>query len=203
MDKLERFLDEVTFPGVKELKDIYARYDEDFRATQRKHGFGCLEGCGACCHTPSHKIEVTVFEMLPMALDLLQQGRAEEMMEQLNKIDTSESVCLQYHASSADGKQGYCTLHGPRPLICRLFAGGTRINKRGEPVIVLCRPLKDRYLGREQLLGELAEELPIITDFATTAREHNPSLSAHFYPINEGLKRALDMVLSRWDYFEQ
>lgn len=196
----KKFADTFSIDGLEDLRQIYAEYDGLFKSVNKQTGFGCIEGCGACCHTPGHKIEVTVFEMVPLALELVCQGNAEEVYEKLDNLDTTDSVCINYKILSADGKKGYCTVHPHRPLICRLFAGGSRIGRDGKRELVLCKPLKERYQETPETLTTVAEMLPVITDFASRARELNPSFTKKMVPINEGLKLALGLVLTYWHF---
>jgi Fe-S-cluster containining protein len=201
MTLAEKFLEQLDIEGVDKLIESYTYYDQLFERVHQTYGFGCLQGCGACCHTPAHKIEVTLFEMLPMAIELFRQGKADEVYDFLSQLDTANAVCIHYKQLSEDGKKGYCTVHKVRPLICRLFAGGTRANKQGVEEVMLCRPLKDNYLEQAELLKSVSEELPVIKHFATQVRDHNPSLSQKMMPINEGLKQALDLILNKWYYY--
>ncbi len=199
MDK-EQFISNLNIDGTALLIDAYSQYDELMKSLSKKHDYGCIAKCGACCHTPSQKIEVSVFEMVPMAIELFRLNRADEVYDQLELMDTEQSVCIAYHRVTLDGKHGHCTMHKTRPLICRLFAGGSIFAKDGQRKVLLCRPLKDRYVGREQMLTDLALELPIVKEFASELRELNPDLSKQMWPINEGLKHALSLILTRWFY---
>jgi Fe-S-cluster containining protein len=195
------FLESFSMDGLKELRDIYAEYDTLFKQVNQATGFGCLEGCGACCHTPGHKIEVSIFEMVPLALELVRDGKAEETYDLLGSIDTSESVCIHYKMLSDDGKKGYCTVHPNRPLICRLFAGGSRIDRLDNRELVLCKPLKERYAEEPEVLAKVTDELPIITEFAARARQNNPTFGQKLMPINESLKLALSVVLMHYHFY--
>lgn len=197
----EKFLKQLDIEGIDKLNASYTAYDSLFSKVHQATGFGCISGCGACCYTPGHKIEVTLFEMIPMAIALFKDGKADDVYTRLTEMDTINSVCIHYTMLSDDGKHGFCSIHKVRPLICRLFAGGTRANKQGVDEMLLCRPLKDRYATEANVLASVASELPVIKNFATEARDHNPSLSQKMVPINEGLKQALDLILTRWYYF--
>ncbi|MFT3737160.1 MAG: YkgJ family cysteine cluster protein [Breznakibacter sp.] len=194
------FLKSFSIDGLDGLKQIYIEYDTLFKSVHNDTGFGCIEGCGACCHTPGHKIEVTIFEMVPLALELVLQGKAEETYDLLDNMDTEHSVCIHYKMLSDDGKKGFCTIHPHRPLICRLFAGGSRIDRDDKRELVLCKPLKEKYKNSSMLLANVADRLPIITEFASRARELNPTFTQKMVPINEGLKLALGMVLTYWHF---
>lgn len=192
----QKFLETFSMEGLDGLREIYAQYDAIFKQVNQQYGFGCIDGCGACCNTPGHKIEVSVFEMVPLALELIKKGTAEDVYDQLGQTDTTETVCIHYKTLSDDGKKGYCTVHPHRPLICRLFAGGSRIDRNGNRELVLCRPLKDKYADDAQTLQNVAADLPIITEFASMARQLNPSFGHQLLPINEALKLALGLVLT-------
>lgn len=199
MDR-EQFIRSLQIEGLEALIEKYAEYDRFSSAIQGDKGFKCIDGCGACCMTSSLNLEVSVFEMLPLAIELFRRGLADEFYDRLEGLDTSESVCVIYHKLSDDGKRGYCSMHPQRPLICRMFGGGIHVGKAGKKDLLLCRLMKDVYLPQSQLVDELMQTLPMVRDYCTEVRDLNPDLSQRLLPINEAIRQALDLILTKWYY---
>lgn len=196
----ELFIQSLNIEGFEALLAAYSAYDHQSFAIQTNKGFKCIDGCGSCCNTPGYNLEVSVFEVIPLAVELFLTDRAEQMLDLLESLDTSESVCVIYHFNSPDGKQGYCSMHKQRPLICRMFGGGVYVGKQGKKELLLCRLMKEVYLPQSQLADHLLTTLPVIKDFCTEVRDLNPALSQKLMPINEALKQALNLILTKWYY---
>lgn len=201
--KVNSFISALSIEGVDELKVDYAAFDVLMQKQIDENHYRCIEGCGACCNTPCHHIEASIFEMIPMALELMRIGKAEEFYELLDQMDTANSVCIIYKPLSEDGCQGHCTMHDQRPLICRVFGGGNRTSRSGEHELLLCRYLKDYYKDKPEIILNVSKEFPVISEYCSSIRDHNPNLSQQLMPINEALKQALDLLLTKWFYASQ
>lgn len=187
--------------GVAELVDYYEQYDRDINQLRQKNHFYCLPGCGACCYTPSEKIEVSVFEMIPLAINQALEGKGEELLNRLQSTSIDQEPCVLYQKTSDDGRMGFCSQHPLRPLVCRIFGGSARIKKEGVPELLLCSLLKNEYRLNQHLLDQLSHEFPLVQEIVGYARNLNPDLSHHLYPINTALKKALEYVLLRMQWF--
>jgi Fe-S-cluster containining protein len=196
----EQFLNSLHIEGLNALIAEYDAYDHRVASVGASKNYGCLPGCGACCNRPGYHLEVSVFEMIPLAVELFRLGKADDLYEKLDQIDTSESVCVLYHPTSSDGNQGHCTMHPQRPLICRMFAGSSRWGKHGKKELILCRPLKDAYQSQPEVLDDLLDVFPNVKDYCSQLRDLSPDLSQKLMPINEAIKGALDLILNKWHY---
>lgn len=193
---------EVKFPsmgivGIEELVETYRQYDLESSEIREKNGFHCLPGCGACCYKPSSQISVAVFEMVPMAIQLLLQGKADAVLRELESDDIDQIPCIIYQKNSEDGRLGYCSEYSFRPLICRLFGGGTRIKRNGLKELLLCKFLKDEHRLNQELLDQLSEEFPVSSEFSSLARGHNQAMDTALLPLNVALRQAIEYVMFR------
>ncbi len=62
------------------VEAVFDDLEKSFGSYQSQLGLHCKPGCGACCNNPN--IEATVLEM-PLALQLYDQGKAEQVLEEL------------------------------------------------------------------------------------------------------------------------
>lgn len=187
--------------GVAELVDYYEQYDQEINLLRKKENFYCLAGCGACCYTPSEKIEVSVFEMIPLAINLALRDQGVELLNRLEVPAIEKEPCVLYQKKSDDGKMGLCTQHALRPLVCRIFGGSARLKKYGNRELVLCNLLKSEHKLNQDYLDQLSNEFPLVQEMVGYARNLNPDLSHKLYPINIALKKALEYVLLRMQWF--
>lgn len=173
------------------LQDLYQTEAERFAEAQRKSGMACPPTCGKCCQVPT--VEASVFEMLPMAYTLFENGTAESV---LNKIKTSETeLCVMFEPSSLDPNQGRCGLYQDRPLVCRIFAVGARKDKYQQAEAILCRELKTLYPLKAQEYQGQAQQLPLMTDAFQRLAEIDPSSLQKRFRISIALGMALEKVL--------
>lgn len=187
--------------GIVELVDYYERYDREINQLRKKENFYCSPGCGACCFTPAENIEVSVFEMVPLAINLALEGKGDQFLERLENPSIDKEPCILYQKTSDDGRMGFCTQHPLRPLICRVFAGGARLRKDGKREFLLCSILKNEYKLNQDLLDQISTEFPLVQEIVGYARNLNPDLSEKLFPINVALKKALEYVLFRMQWF--
>lgn len=183
--------------GLNELISYYKEYDLLSSEIRDRSNFHCLPGCGACCMTASSNIEVSLFEIIPMAIQIIQTNQEESFLQLLSDQEISSKPCVMYHKTSKSGNLGYCTSYGYRPMICRLFGGSSRIYKQGERRLVLCKLLKDNQYLSQEVLESVANEMPICSDISAFVRGLNSDLGNAFYPINIALKMAIELVLFR------
>jgi Fe-S-cluster containining protein len=148
----------------RRVEAVYGEIATTFSAYQQQRGLNCRSGCGECCLQPT--IEATELEMLPLALHLFDQGKAEQTLTQLEEL-TEPQGCFFYQKLSFDGKQGQCSVYQQRPSICRLFGASGYRDKQGKTSLSVCKVIKtDRPLPYQQHL-----------------------------PVNDALQQALERVL--------
>lgn len=185
--------------GVKELIEQYANSDKQASEATFCSKLCCVPSCGACCNTHSINIETSVFEMLPMAIEMFNERIVEKVYDRLLSIDDDEMVCVAYKPLSADGMSGFCTHHSTRPVMCRMFAGGACTDKYGHKSLVLCKQLKNRLSKNNVNVDSITQEVPVIEEYATSVRGNNGFLSSTLYSINTALKLAIEYILIRND----
>lgn len=175
------------------VEAVFDELEESFGSYQSRLGLHCKPGCGACCNNPN--IEATVLEMLPLAFQLYDQGKAEQVLEELEMY--SGFACYHYKRSSLDGLMGSCTVYKQRPVICRIFGAAGDRDKHGNNRLSVCRVIKEIHASEyQQALQDLSQQPPPrMTDGKQRVRQLDFALSREDLPINQALKVALQKVL--------
>ena len=182
---------------VTAVKRVYARLDKEIDTLQQSSGIHCLSGCGECCKKPD--IECTPLEFLPLALELFDEGRAEQAWEELQ--NNSQSLCYVFRPHITNFG-GLCNAYPNRGLICRLFGFTARTNKEGQRELVTCKFIKEE---QAQAFASVSEELkagkkiPVMSEYYTRLTSIDPTL-AEFYPINQAIQKALEVVMHYYAY---
>lgn len=182
---------------VTAVKRVYARLDKEINTVQESSGIHCLSGCGECCKKPD--IECTPLEFLPLALELFDEGRAEQAWEELQK--NSQSLCYVFRPHITNFG-GMCNAYPNRGLICRLFGFTARTNKEGQRELVTCKFIKEQQAeDYDQLVADLkaGKKIPVMSEYYTRLTSIDPTL-AEFYPINLAIQKALEVVMHYYAY---
>jgi Fe-S-cluster containining protein len=180
------------------VRAIYRRLDRRIAAFRRRSGLACLPGCGECCR--STEVEATVLELLPLALELYRQGRAEEVLGRLRSSSAPER-CLLASERPLGRFGGHCTEYSRRPLLCRLFGFAAMENREGRPELVACglirkaEPIKIRRAAAGVTEGKPAA--PLMRDYTLAVYRLEPVLGSGALPINAALRQALERVALR------
>lgn len=170
---------------------LQVHYDEmaaTFSSFQNKTGLTCLSGCGACCLQPT--IEASPFEMLPIALELFDQGQADETLERLSNHQSP--TCFFYRSHSTDGTKGQCGIYTHRPSLCRIFAVGALPDKSHTTKLSICRLIKLEH--RQKMSDINPVDAPRIDHWKQKSQLLADELSNQDMPINQALKLALEKV---------
>ena len=102
------------------LGKSFARIDAKTAAVKAASGFQCPSGCGKCC--TSRFVEATEVECIPLALALIEQGKASAVLERIKLAKSAgEATCVIYEPTNPDGSKGQCGMYDHRPGLCRLF----------------------------------------------------------------------------------
>jgi Fe-S-cluster containining protein len=182
---------------VTAVRRVYNRLDKEIAAMQQSSGLHCLSGCGECCKKPD--IECTPLEFLPLALELFDEGRAEQAWEELKNQQNSLCYVFRPHITNFGG---LCNAYPNRGLICRLFGFTARTNKEGQSELVTCKFIKEE---QAQAFAQVTEELkagkkiPVMSEYYTRLTSIDPTL-AEFYPINQAIQKALEVVMHYYAY---
>lgn len=185
---------------------LYRRIDKSMKRRSQASGLSCPDSCGACCTSP--KVEATVLELLPLARELWQQGRADSWLERLAAAD---APCVFYDPDPNLPGNGRCRVYFWRPLICRLFGFSYRKNKYGIPELVTCRIIKstcpDRYARvMQQHSSEAVTPMTqpaCMSDNSAKLAAIDPSLGTRLLPINQAARQAIERMGLLREYFIQ
>ncbi|MBY0516657.1 MAG: YkgJ family cysteine cluster protein [Bacteriovoracaceae bacterium] len=175
------------------LEELYKEMGETFSLAQRRSGLSCPTGCGQCCLTPT--VEASVLEMLPMALQLYKENKAEALYESL--LNEAPETCILYQRHSSDGSLGQCSMYGQRPTICREFGVSGFRRKDGSGSLSVCKKLKtenpERFKTAEAEMIEL--QIPFLSDWSLRLLNIHPEILQKRLRISLALREALEKVL--------
>lgn len=183
---------------VKAVEAVFEQLNREVSTFQMWSGMHCVAGCGKCCHKPD--IEATILEFLPFAHYLYTRQQAFEWMDKLAQPKSSLCAILN---PGRDG--GQCSEYLYRPLICRLFGFSARINKYEKRELMTCQVIKteqneDFTKASEKVLN--GEMVPMMTHYYMQLRSIDFDLSREYFPINEAIKRAIEVILQYYAYRE-
>jgi Fe-S-cluster containining protein len=184
-----------------QVENFYAELDKDLAAFQSKTNLSCLAGCSACCHAPT--IEATVLELLPLAFHLYKENKAEDFYDAL--LNNKSSLCMLYKPVHAVLRKGACADYPYRALVCRLFGFSFNRDKTGKPVMLVCKNIKENQPEAYETVSKEAQEgrnVPMAGDYYMKLTNIDFYLTQHSYPMNEAMRRALEMVMNHFHYTE-
>ncbi len=184
---------------VNAVKQVFESLDQQIAGFQSATSLHCKYGCGKCCFKPD--IEATILEFLPFAFHLHQSGKAEEWFDKLNVSESS--ICHILNPTQASA--GLCSEYAHRGLICRLFGYSARTNKYGRKELVTCQIIKtEQAEAYKSTIEQIDHDLPVpvMNQFYMQLHGIDFELTKDFYPINEAMKRAIEVVLQYFAYRE-
>jgi len=185
-----------SFEGLDKLLEVYDQLDASIMHFKRAAGLDCAAYCRECCGTPAENVEASIFEVLPLSIYLWQKGEAEYWLQKIRQSD-AQSPCVLYNPDPSLQPESGCSVYMWRPLVCRLFGFSAMLNKHGKPVVMLCKYMKRLDPGLERRIQSMIDRglnIPINSYYAQKISLINPSLGQIRYPINEALRRALEIV---------
>ncbi|HEX9152708.1 MAG TPA: YkgJ family cysteine cluster protein [Flavobacterium sp.] len=185
---------------VRLVEEIFSRLENEITAFKSETTLHCRTGCGKCCSTPD--IVASPLEFLPWALHLFLNGKAEEMLAQLN--NKSDSNCHLYRPLTVlDRNNGSCSNYRYRGLICRLFGYAASRDKYGKLRLATCKIIKEEqqknYNDTEEAIRK-GLYVPIFSDYYMQLTQIDNRLAPILLPINEALKMAIEEVLHYYAY---
>ena len=201
---------------IQAVKDVFNVLDTEIALFQENTKLGCKSGCGECCKKPD--IEATILEFLPLAFHLYKENLVDVFLDKIknkNIIDNTENaqnevkndgICVLFAPFLPNGKTGYCTIYDHRGLICRLFGFSATTNKNGEKLLATCRIIKENYKEDYEKAVEGIKNggfIPLIRDFYYKMYAIDLNLAEGRLPINEAIKRALEIVATYFYYANQ
>jgi len=188
------------FNGVKELLKVFDELDRHITMYSSKAGYTCLKNCANCCNRASYHIETSVFEMIPAALYLWQNGYSEEFIMKLNSMDDSQPCVFYTPDFLKKNMEGGCGLYHYRGLICRVFNFSAIHSKDGALLPIICKYLKQSEPDLEKtVLEKIAKglDVPVSVNYHDQILYLNYPLALEKFGINESLKKALEYVSFR------
>jgi Fe-S-cluster containining protein len=179
-----------------EIMGEFDRISKEFSSFQTASKLECIEGCGKCCFKPD--IYCSPVELLPLALELLARGEAQEMYEKV--LGKNNERCIFLNVDNEEKYVGKCSFYKNRPLVCRTFGVSARHDKDKKVEFSVCRPLKEKKALEYQSLLEKKFSLEDSTlPFIDVCKNRLSALDPLFYeeefPINQALTMILEKVL--------
>jgi Fe-S-cluster containining protein len=182
---------------VQAVAGVFAKLDAEIQSFQSWTGMHCKSGCGKCCFKPD--IEATILEFLPFAHHLYRQSEAFEWLEKIKASDST--ICLILNPTQAGA--GLCSQYVHRGLICRLFGYSARTNKYAAKELITCQIIKtEQPVQFNTAVDGIASggAVPMMNEFYMQLHAIDHELTHVFYPINEAIRRAIEVVLSYYAY---
>ncbi len=182
---------------VRSVESVFSKLDAEISSFQSASTLHCKFGCGKCCFKPD--IEATILEFLPFAYNVFRSGQAESWHDKLKASDSETCLILNPTQSGT----GLCSTYPHRGLICRLFGYSARTNKYGQRELVTCQIIKTEQAGPYVSAQKAIEEggdIPVMSDYYMQLHGIDPELTRDFYPINEAILRAIEVVMQYYAY---
>lgn len=177
---------------IKAVENVFEELDKEIASFQSWSSLGCKIGCGKCCFKAD--IEATILEFLPFAQFLHEQGQAFEWLEKISSSDQTLCAILDPRQAVV----GLCSQYRHRGLICRLFGFSARTNKYGKKELVTCQVIKEENHLAFTLAQQKIEEgleVPVMNQHYMRLHAIDFELTREFFPINEAIKRAIEVIL--------
>ena len=184
---------------VKAVEEVFDILDREIASFQSWSGLHCGWGCGKCCFKPD--IEATILEFLPFAHHLYREGQAFVWLERLR--DNASQTCLILNPTQHGA--GLCSEYKHRGLICRLFGYSARTNKYGAKELVTCQVIKSEQMANYEAAATKitgGADVPVMNQYYMRLHAIDFELTREFFPINEAIKRAIEVILHHYAYQE-
>lgn len=177
--------------------EILKKYDEIasvFSSFQQRSGLTCRPGCGQCCFKKD--IYCTPIELLPMALKLFKEKKAELTLQKA--IENLDQRCIFLQVTNEEKGEAFCSEYQNRPFICRTFGVAARKNKYHQPDFSICKIIKEEKgenVEKPELFSSSEEELPYIEIWRKRLATIDPQFLDSEFPINKSMQLILEKVL--------
>ena len=185
---------------VRLIEQLFGNLENEISTFKQQFDINCIVGCGKCC--TKLDIEASPLEFLPWAFHLFLNGKAEDILNELQ--GRSSTVCQIYQPLSLiDNNSGSCGNYQYRGLICRIFGHAATKDKYGKLRLATCKIIKEGKPDSYEKSVEAIENgtyIPIFTDYYMQLSQIDFNLGNIILPINKALERALIEVLSYYAY---
>ncbi|MCB2196069.1 MAG: YkgJ family cysteine cluster protein [Bacteroidetes bacterium] len=182
---------------VRAVESVFKSLEKEIHGFQKSTNLKCIPGCHHCC--TNSKIEATPLEFLPLAFHLHKTHQADIFLEKLNEYN-NQKVCLLFNPFNSVGA---CSFYPYRGLICRLFGFSAMIDKQDTKRIITCKLIKSQqqegFLKAERLINS-GLGVPLSGKYYMKLYAIDLKLSSNYYPINQAIQKALEMVLFHFSY---
>lgn len=188
---------------VSAVEKVFEGLSRDIAKFQQHSGLQCLIGCGKCCHKSD--IEASTIEFLPFAYYLYKQNKSEEWLDRIDQ-EAPVSACLLLTPFLQENKGGFCSQYIYRGLICRLFGFSASRDKYGAAKLVTCKPIKTEMPEIYDTAVKGIEDgvpVPVMNHYYMQLYAIDISLAKDLYPINEAIRRAIEIVATYYYYSDQ
>lgn len=180
-----------------DLEKVYHEMSEIFFEFQNRSQLNCLKECSQCCHHP--EIEATPFEMLPLAIQLLEQKNPLEIDQMISEIERHQGPCYFLKDKVNSTSKG-CGIYEKRPMICRIFGAMGQKRKLGVELSV-CKLIKIQS-PKEYEMAKFEKDIPLAYDWRPQIRNLDPYQNDKFYPPSKALLIMLERILLTNSYEE-
>lgn len=181
---------------VAAVERVFEKLQKEINSFQSQSTLHCLSGCGKCCTKPD--ISATVLEFLPLAYHLHKTDKALHVLESMEK-DPAAAICYLFQPLVVEGSTGFCGEYKYRGLICRLFGYSASRDKNGQKKLVTCQLIKAdqpvQFQAAEEGIRSNTMYIPQMSDYQSQLMAIDWELGGKFYPINEAIRKALELVL--------
>lgn len=177
-----------------EIMEAFANISSEYSSFQNKNSLSCAAGCGKCCFKSD--IYCAPIELLPLALDLIDRGEAESVLEKCIKHEADH--CMFMNISDLKAGKGQCTEYTFRPLVCRTFGVAGKHDKDGKVSFSVCTTLKETNAKNyTELLNKKNDnsDIPFIDKAKNKLTCLDPRFLEKEFPINQALAMLLDKLL--------
>ena len=188
------------YQTVRKVEKLFEVVENDLNRFQKSSKLACVPGCGICCFKAD--IDASVLEMLPFAYHLYREGKAAAFYEKL-LLRQDEPLCVILSPVLTENRKGLCTVYKNRGLICRLFGFSAMLNKYHQPVLVTCKIIKENDPENYQNAVNFIQNggyVPVISNYYQQMRNIEPELGTKMQPMNQAIKKALEVVLNYYTY---
>jgi len=177
----------------RQVECLFEELEHEIRLFKMKTGIRCLPMCFECCTSP--KIQATILEFLPAAMEIQNRGDLEFWIKRAEcSLERTPCIFLR------PGKEGSCTIYHKRGLICRLFGFSYLLDKSGGRNLLACKYIKNMWEKRNTHQDLTNSYAPIASHYGIRLLGIDPRLGKEHYPLNLAILKALEMVGLRMDY---
>jgi Fe-S-cluster containining protein len=170
--------------------------DRQISTFKRRVDIDCVTHCAACCAYPD--VQASALEFLPFAYHAFKLGFLDQWYEEIDQNRSPLCVFRKDHKDSWG-----CRIYPVRGLICRLFGFSAVTDKNNKPKFAACRIIKASKPENSLKVNEFVAKggkIPIIPNLYRKLSAIDPGLGNEFLPINQAMKKALEIIYFNYIY---